>query len=236
MTDSVTGSDTLYLASTSPRRRQLLAEAGLAFEPFAVSVDEEALTEAYQGPLNRLGEYLARQKALATYAALQAAGKPGRALAADTTVLLGETHLAKPADFEEGRHMLRMLRGREHLVATGVALAGPEPGRIASATAITRVLMRDYTDDELEAYVLTGDSLDKAGGYTILSTTFRPVERIYGCYPSVAGLPLCLVDMLLGYTREPMGDTCPWSDHCRPPLPVPADIHPGETDEFEREA
>ncbi len=99
----MTDSDTLYLASTSPRRRQLLAEAGLAFELFAISVDEEALSEAYQGPLNRLGEYLARQKAVATYAALQAAGKPGRALAADTTVLLGETHLAKPADFEEGR-------------------------------------------------------------------------------------------------------------------------------------
>ena len=104
----MTDSDTLYLASTSPRRRQLLAEAGIAFELFAISVDEEALSEAYQGPLNRLGEYLARQKALATYAALQAAGKPGRALAADTTVLLGETHLAKPADFEEGRQMLRM--------------------------------------------------------------------------------------------------------------------------------
>jgi MAF protein len=232
----MTDSDTLYLASTSPRRRQLLAGAGLSFELFAISVDEEALTAAYHGPLNRLGEYLARQKALTTHAALQAAGKPGPALAADTTVLLGETHLAKPADFEEGRAMLRILRGREHLVATGVALAGPEPGRIASATAITRVLMRAYTDDEIEAYVMTGDSLDKAGGYTILSATFRPVERIYGCYPSVAGLPLCLVDMLLGYTRTPMGETCPWSDQCRPPLPVPADMHPGETDIFEREA
>jgi len=232
----MTGPDTLYLASTSPRRRMLLAEAGLAFDLFAVSVDEEALTEAYQGPLNQLGEYLARRKALATHAALQATGKPGRALAADTTVLLGETHLAKPADFDEGRAMLRALRGREHLVATGVALAGPEPGRIASATAITRVLMRDYSDDEIEAYVLTGDSLDKAGGYTILSTTFRPVERIYGCYPSVAGLPLCLVDMLLGYTRAPLGETCPWSGRCAPPLPVPADIHPGATGDFEREA
>jgi MAF protein len=236
MADSVTDADTLYLASTSPRRRQLLAEAGLAFELFAVSVDEEALSETYQGPLNRLGEYLARQKALATHAALLSAGKPGRALAADTTVLLGETHLAKPADLDEGRAMLWALRGREHIVATGVALAGPEPGRIASATAITRVLMRDYSDDEIEAYVLTGDSLDKAGGYTILSTTFRPVARIHGCYPSVAGLPLCVVDMLLGYTRAPLGETCPWSDRCRPPFPVPADVHPGETDAFEREA
>jgi nucleoside triphosphate pyrophosphatase len=236
MTDSVTDPDTLYLASTSPRRRQLLAEAGFAFELFAISVDEEALTEAYQGPLNRLGEHLARKKALATHAALQAAGKCGRALAADTTVLLDQTHLAKPADLDEGRAMLQALRGREHIVATGVALAGPEPGRIASATAITRVLMRDYTDDEIEAYVLTGDSLDKAGGYTILSSSFRPVERIYGCYPSVAGLPLCLVDMLLGYTRAPLGEICPWSDRCRPPLPVPADIHPGETDAFGDEA
>src|SRR5262249_13902136 len=126
MTDSVTESATLYLASTSPRRRQLLAEAGVAFVLFAVSVGAGALAARYQGPLNRLGEYLARQKALATHAALLLAGKPGRALAADTTVLLGETHLAKPADLDDGRAMLRALRGREHIVATGVALAGPE--------------------------------------------------------------------------------------------------------------
>jgi septum formation protein len=225
--------DTLYLASTSPRRRQLLAEAGLAFELFAVSVDEEALEAAYEGPLNRLGEYLARRKALATHAALLEAGKAGRALAADTTVLLGETHLAKPHDLDEGRAMLRALRGREHLVATGVALAGPEPGQLTSATAVTRVLMRDYSDDEIEAYVLTGDSLDKAGGYSILYTPFTPVERIYGCYPGVAGMPLCLVDMLLGFRRGPTATTCPWSPQCTPPMPVRGDIHiapldPGE--------
>lgn len=220
---------TLYLASTSPRRRQLLTETGFAFELFPVPVDEDRLTEEYTGPLDRLGEYLARQKAAAAEQALLAAGKRGLVLAADTTVLLEGVSLAKPRDLEEGERMLRALRGREHIVATGVALARPGGGQLISGTATTRVLMRDYDDEEITRYVATGDSLDKAGGYSILHPGFSPVERIAGCHLGVVGLPVCMVASLLGQGPLPgdatgqecaPGHCCPWSALCGPPLPV----------------
>jgi len=122
----------LFLASSSPRRRQLLAAAGIAFEPLIVPVDEDALTHAYGGPLERLGEYLACRKALAARGALARAGRRGLVLAADTTVLLDGESLAKPRDADEAVRMLRSLRGREHVVATGVALTSALP---ASAPA-----------------------------------------------------------------------------------------------------
>lgn len=223
---------TLYLASASPRRRQLLSEAGISFELFAVPIPEEDLAEQYSGPLERLGEYLAREKARAAEEALAKAGKSGVVLASDTTVLLDGRSLAKPRDPAEAETMLRTLRGREHIVATGVALAGPEPGRLVSATSATRVLMRSYSDDEIAAYVATGDPLDKAGAYSIQHPDFQPVERITGCHLGVIGLPLCLVGALLGaWPQLPQADEqgtlppCLWSPQCSPPLPAAAGIY-----------
>ena len=139
---------TLYLASNSPRRRQLLREAGITFERFAISVDEDALTAAYTGPLELLGEYLAQRKALATFEALQQRQLEALVLASDTTVLVSGRSLPKPRDLAEAEEMLRTLRGREHVVATGVALCGPATGdtrlrhlghtRAACATMTTR--------------------------------------------------------------------------------------------------
>lgn len=215
----------LYLASTSPRRRQLLTEAGIAFEQIIVPVDEESLTEQYHGPLERLGEYLARCKADAAREELEARDQQGLILASDTTVLLNDESLPKPRDLAEAESMLRMLRGREHVVATGVALAGPFPEQVISATSATRVLMRDYTDDEIATYVATGDPLDKAGAYSIQHPAFSPVESILGCHLGVIGLPVCLVTALLGREGVPPQRStpsvqCPWSDACRPPFPT----------------
>ncbi len=231
----MSGDPILYLASTSPRRRQLLTETGFAFELFPVPVDEDRLTEEYTGPLDRLGEYLARQKAAAAEQALLAAGKRGLVLAADTTVLLDGVSLAKPRDLEEGERMLRALRGREHVVATGVALARPDADQLISGTAATRVLMRDYGDEEITGYVATGDSLDKAGGYSILHPGFSPVARIAGCHPGVVGLPVCIVASLLGGGPLPgdatgqecaPGHCCPWSPLCCPTLPDANSLSP----------
>src|SRR5258705_7023513 len=113
----------LYLASASPRRRKLLAEAGIAFEPCLAPVDEEQLSADYAGPLGLLGEHLARHKARAAQQLVREAARheDSMVLAADTTVLLGGESLAKPVSAEEAAAMLRRLRGREHLVATGVA-------------------------------------------------------------------------------------------------------------------
>lgn len=222
---------TLYLASASPRRSQLLMEAGIAFERFVVPVDEDGLTASYTGPLDRLGEYLAQCKARAAMDVLSARRHPALVLASDTTVLLDGRSLAKPADFAEAETMLRALRGREHIVATGVALAGPEPDTLVSATSATRVLMRTYSDAEIAAYVATGDPLDKAGAYSIQHPAFSPVERFFGCRLGVVGLPTCLVGALLScWPHLNGGNTaelphCLWSSACTPPLPAAAGIH-----------
>ncbi len=219
----------LYLASASPRRSQLLSQAGIVFEKFVVPIDEEALAEAYTGPLESLGEYLAQEKALAAYAALQSVGKPpGRVLASDTTVLLDGRSLAKPRDHAEAVTMLTALRDREHIVATGVALADPVTGALYSATSATRVRMRAYTDDEIAVYVATGDPLDKAGAYSIQHPAFQPVATLAGCHLGVIGLPVCLVAALLlradatptrpALPSEAIG--CPWSAQCRAPYPT----------------
>ncbi len=221
----------LFLASASPRRRQLLREAGIAFELYPVPLDEDALSEAYDGPLGLLGEYLAREKALAAWCSLRASGREGLVLASDTTVLLDGHSLAKPADADEAGRMLRALRGREHIVATGVALAGPDDGQMASATSTTRVLMRAYGDDEIAAYAASGDPLDKAGSYSIQHPTFHPVASITGCHLGVIGLPVCIVEALVKHAPLPPSlqcgghGTCPWSRRCTPPLPDPGVVH-----------
>lgn len=214
----------LFLASTSPRRRQLLREAGIAFELLAAPVDEDALTATYTGPLDELGEFLAREKARAGRAALRASGQVGRVLASDTTVLLGGEHLAKPMDENDATRMLRRLRGRAHIVATGVALATTQGDECVSATSRTRVAMRDYSDEEIAAFVATGDPMDKAGAYSAQHPDFQPVAAYHGCHLGVIGLPLCLVAALvmgaaLPPEPGPHSSLCRWSSLCSPPLP-----------------
>lgn len=223
----------LYLASASPRRSELLTRAGITFERLLAPIDEDALSASYTGPLERLGEYLAREKALAALRMLAQLGRHGSVLASDTTVLLDGRSLAKPRDLVEAEEMLQMLRGREHIVATGVALAGDDPETIVSATSETRVLMREFGDAEMAAYVATGDPLDKAGAYSIQHPAFSPVERFMGCHLGVIGLPVCLVGALLGQwpSEAPTDELspavsplCSWSAICSPPLPAAASI------------
>lgn len=217
---------TLVLASASPRRRQLLAEAGISFTLHIVPIDEEQLSETYHGPLDHLGEYLAQRKAQAALEDVLRMGKSGIVLAADTTVLLAGRSLAKPHDSAEALSMLRTLRGREHVVATGVAIAGPEPGRMLSATSRTHVRMRRYDSAEIAAYVASGDPLDKAGAYSIQHPDFHPVASISGCHTGVIGLPICLVTALLEGAPLPPDSPgydgiCPWSSRCTQPFPGP---------------
>lgn len=222
----------IILASASPRRSQLLTQASIPFEKFVVEVDEPGLSAVFHGPLLGLGEYLAGEKALAAWRALATRGAGGRrVLASDTTVLLAGRSLAKPADSDEATAMLRDLRGREHTVATGVALVDPERGVLRSATSATRVRMRDYSDSEISAYVATGDPLDKAGAYSIQHPDFQPVASLRGCHLGVIGLPVCLVWALLGgagarrivpapvESGDRSAPDCPWSAGCRAPYP-----------------
>jgi MAF protein len=112
-------------------------------------------------------------------------------VAADTIVVLDGQVLGKPADADEATAMLRKLRGREHLVLSGLTVLGLSTGQRATELAQTTVWMRPYSDDEISRYVASGDPLDKAGAYAIQHREFNPVACIQGCYASVMGLPLC---------------------------------------------
>jgi len=185
----VTEKPQLILASNSPRRRQLPSLAGWQFSASATNVDES------QSPNESPSEYvlrLAETKARATRADVDQI-----ILAADTTVVDGMEILGKPQDNAEAIAMLTRLRGHTHQVYTGIALFRPSDGLLLKDLCVTDVPMRDYSDEEISAYVATGDPLDKAGAYAIQHSEFHPVSNLDGCYASVMGLPMCHVILLL---------------------------------------
>lgn len=178
----------IVLASGSARRPELLAALGLAFTVTPAGVDEAAFT----GTPRKLALALAVAKARA---GAERAGADAVVIGADTLVALGERVFGKPADAAAAIATLTALRGRTHEVLTGVAVVAA--GGEASALAVTRVTMREYTDAELAAYVASGDPLDKSGAYAVQHPTFAPAARVEGCRCSVIGLPLWTVRALL---------------------------------------
>lgn len=182
---------TLVLASNSPRRKDLLALTNLPFEVIVSDADESLL--AGESPR----EYVRRLAVAKAHAASARAGASQVVLAADTTVVDADAILGKPANPSEAKRMLRQLRGRVHQVHTGIAVLRVLDGNLLSDVCVTDVPMRDYSDAEIEAYVATGDPLDKAGAYAIQHAGFQPVASMSGCYASVMGLPLCHVTRLL---------------------------------------
>jgi MAF protein len=176
----------ILLASVSPRRRQLLAWAGLQFEIQPADIDETPLPgESPQTYVLRLAQSKAR-------AALVACGEVDSfILAADTIVCDGETLLGKPANPERAKVMLSKLRGRCHQVITALAILPSNNQSLQTDLCISTVCMRNYTEEEMDAYVKSGDPLDKAGAYAIQNEQFHPVNGFKGCFASVMGLPLC---------------------------------------------
>ena len=175
----------LILASNSPRRHQLLALANWDFTISVANVDESVLeNEIPADYVLRLAE----KKARAIHADVDSI-----ILASDTTVVDGLDILGKPQDDAEAAAMLTRLRGRTHQVYTGVALLRTSDGTLLTDLCVTDVPMRNYSDEEISAYVTTGDPLDKAGAYAIQHPDFHPVASMEGCYASVMGLPLCHV-------------------------------------------
>ena len=112
-------------------------------------------------------------------------------IGADTAVVDGIRILGKPKDMMEATAMLKLLRGHAHQVYTALAVLRMHDERLITELCVTDVPMRNYSDEEIEAYVLSGDPLDKAGAYAIQHPGFHPVENMKGCYASVMGLPLC---------------------------------------------
>jgi septum formation protein len=175
----------LILASSSPRRQELIPMLHLPWLVQAADVDEESVT--HTDPAANVVE-TARLKA-----ADVAETSTGKALVvgADTTVALDGMMLNKPAGEVEAREMLASLRGRPHEVHTGIAVIDKESGRSILDVCSVVVSMRDYSDAEIDTYIATGDPLDKAGAYAIQHPKFQPVLKIDGCYATVVGLPLC---------------------------------------------
>jgi septum formation protein len=173
----------LVLASQSPRRSEILRQAGIPFVVRAVEVDETP--QAGEGARAYV-ERLARAKALATQAA------PGETvLAADTTVTIDGALLGKPADAADARRMLSLLSGRRHEVLTGICLRRGDS--TISDCSITAVWFHPLSGEEIDQYVASGEPDGKAGAYAIQGLASKFVARIEGCYFNVMGLPVSMI-------------------------------------------
>ena len=185
----------LVLASASPRRRELLAQAGFSFEVHPAHIPEDPLPG--EDPIAYVTR-LAREKAQAVFAQLATNAEAASNLAvlgADTTVTLDKAILGKPEDDDDAARMLRLLSGRTHRVMTGIALVTAEAAQVAAEVTAVRFLT--LRDEEIAAYIATGEPMDKAGAYAIQGLAARWIPRIEGCYFNVVGLPIALVSTLL---------------------------------------
>lgn len=174
----------MILASQSPRRIELMREAG--FDPRIIPADVDEAPHEHEAPL-ALVERLARAKALAVADGHARPNEP--VIAADTIVVIDDDILGKPHDAADAHSMLRRLSGRAHIVATGVCIA--RCGVCDSFVTTTEVLFYELTDEEIEAYVVSGEPMDKAGAYGIQGAGGRLlVKEIRGDFYNVVGLPI----------------------------------------------
>jgi len=179
----------LYLASGSPRRRELLRQIGVQFTVLATEIDETPLAD--EAPRDYV-ERLALGKALAGHALLTA---PGVVMGADTAVILDGRILGKPRDELDALAMLAALSGREHEVLTAVALVDSERREVTSVSSFVR--FRPIAPAEASAYWASGEPRDKAGSYAIQGLAAIFVKSLQGSYSAVVGLPLCESAQLL---------------------------------------
>jgi septum formation protein len=191
----------LVLASSSPRRRELLAQAGFTFDVKPAAIVEERLpNEAAIAYVTRL----AREKAQAVWAlrsSLDQNEDPLLVLGADTTVVAADGQiLEKPRDEADATRMLRLLSGTTHQVITGVAMVSSSAVEVAAE--VTYVTLLTISDEEIAAYIAAGESMDKAGAYGIQGRAARWVPRVHGCYFNVMGLPLALVSSMIEGARS----------------------------------
>lgn len=181
----------LVLASNSPRRKQLLALGNWKFDVVVSNVDESQLVD--ETPQ----EYVLRLAQAKAQAVAKKVKFENIVIGSDTTVVDGDEILGKPIDEADAERMLKQLRGRTHQVYTAAAIYNINDGNMLTELCVTDVPMRFYSDDEITAYIQTGDPMDKAGAYAIQHPDFKPVESMHGCYASVMGLPMCHVTRTL---------------------------------------
>lgn len=190
MADDAGNAPRLVLASASPRRQELLREAGYAFVISPADIDESDVPEGLApGPL---AEHLAFEKARA----VSRAHPDDVVLAADTVVAFGDRPLGKPADPDQAREMLDVLGGTTHVVITGVAVIHRAANLLRRCRVLSAVHMRALTPAEIDAYVQSGQWQGKAGGYGIQDPD-PFVTRTAGCHTNIVGLPMTSTRRLL---------------------------------------
>jgi septum formation protein len=184
----------IYLASRSPRRRELLAQIGVSFAELRLREAAGREPDVVEGPqagedARRYVRRIAREKAQTAWARMRARGwTPRPVLAADTEVVLDGVVFGKPADADDAVAMMTRLSGRTHAVLSGVAVRWE--GRTVAALSTSRVTLRELAPVEIERYVATGEPFGKAGGYAIQGCAAVFVARLAGSYSGVMGLPL----------------------------------------------
>lgn len=187
----------LILASASPRRAELLRQADIFFEVIKPSISEEV------GDAND-PEDLVRRLALKKALEVSSRLKSGYVLSADTIVVYRNQILGKPSDPDDARKMLRMLSGEQHMVITGLVLKDISTGCKEIGISKTRVWLKFLTDQQINAYVASGEPMDKAGAYGIQGKAALFTEKIEGCYFNVVGLPLSLLFELMTRLEVPI--------------------------------
>lgn len=185
----------LLLASRSPRRAEILKAVGWSFAQMPANIDESRLASEAAVPYVRR---LAQTKAEAVAKNLPA----GLVLGADTVVLVDKEILGQPSDVEEARRMLKLLSGRWHEVLTAVALARAGENHLVVDHETTRVRFAEMSETDIDWYVATGESMDKAGAYAVQGSAALFIEEIQGDYFNVVGLPVRLVYKLVRKIQE----------------------------------
>jgi septum formation protein len=187
----------LILASGSPRRKELLAKLGIPFEVVTTGVSEDVEPDTDPGDMVVM---LAKRKA----SAVADNQTNGLVIGSDTTIAFEGKVLGKPTDQENAKDILRSLRGKHHQVFSGIAVIDAGSKRVETTAVITDIKMRDYSDDEINDYVDTGEPMDKAGAYAIQGKGRQLVEQIEGSFDNVVGLPLNeLAELLRRFGLEP---------------------------------
>jgi septum formation protein len=185
----------ILLASNSPRRRELIALGGWKYTVIPADIEET------QKPKEKPSQYVLRLAETKARAVASQAPPGWLVVAADTIVVdgiaAGAEVLEKPVNPPDAFRMLAQLRSRSHQVLTALGVLNPQTNQLYTDLCSTLVTMRTYHDDEIAAYIASGEPMDKAGAYAIQDATFHPVSHLEGCYASVMGLPLCHLQRIL---------------------------------------
>ncbi|RLB09340.1 MAG: septum formation protein Maf [Deltaproteobacteria bacterium] len=180
----------LILASSSPRRRELLQNLGIPFKIYPSNVEEKISdTDEFE----KFALEIAEKKARYAYNKL----KDGWILAADTIVVVEEKIFGKPKDYNDAKRMLSILSGREHTVITGFCIIDPAGELSWKESVISKVTIRELTEEEIDSYLATKEPFDKAGAYAVQGIGSFMIKKINGSYTNVVGLPVCEVILAL---------------------------------------